>query len=149
MNPQLAPNTLLVVDDNPDDFFAVERCLQEAGIGNPLHHCESAPEALALLAQAEAGGGLPALVLLDINMPGMKGTEMLERLRASETLASLPVIMLTSSNDDRDVLAAFQGRAHSYLQKPLEFPALLQALQRIRTHRIVLGLQPRPEGARR
>ena len=127
-------NTFLLVDDNPDDFFAVQRMLQKGGIRNPLQHCESGEEALEELRAAAKAGALPALVLLDINMPGMKGGEVLTEIRASSdvVLANLPVVMLTSSDDDRDVHAAFKGHASGYLNKPLEVEALERTLERLR-----------------
>ncbi len=127
-------HSFLVVDDNPDDFFAVQRGLQKSGVKNPLLHCESGEEALEQLAAAAKAGGLPALVLLDINMPGMKGAEVLSAIRESEdaALAALAVVMLTSSDDDRDVHAAFKGHASGYLNKPLELEQLERTLERLR-----------------
>lgn len=136
MSKAMAAHSFLVVDDNPDDFFAVRRSLQQAGVRNPLLHCESGEEALTLLTDAAAAGGLPALVLLDINMPGMKGGEVLSEIRANEALAALPVVMLTSSDDDRDVHAAFTGHASGYLNKPLEVEALERTLGRLRDARV-------------
>lgn len=141
MSAPLAANSFLIVDDNPDDFFAVQRSLGQAGLGNPLHHCESGDEALTLLDAAAAAGTLPALVLLDVNMPGMKGGEVLAAIRSRPPMARLPVVMLTSSSDDRDVEAAFKGRASAYLNKPLDFDALIRAVQRIRTHRFEIVLR--------
>jgi len=134
MNKKMPPNSFLVVDDNPDDFFAVQRTLQKAGVKNPLLHCESGEEALEQLRSAAAVRALPAVVLLDINMPGMKGGEVLTEIRASSdtALANLPVVMLTSSDDDRDVHAAFKGHASGYLNKPLEVDALERTLERLR-----------------
>lgn len=138
------PNTFLIVDDNPDDFFAARRTLSQSGLGNPLLHLESGEEALDYLrhrgAWAEQKPPRPALVLLDVNMPGMKGDEVLREIRREPELRSLPVLMLTSSNADRDVLAAFQDGANAYLNKPVEFDTLLRAIQRIRTHRFQIAL---------
>lgn len=142
MNNTLEPDSFLIVDDNPDDVLAVRRCLRQARIGNPLVHCESGEEAVALLESAAAAGRLPALVLLDINMPGMKGGEVLADIRGRLGLPQLPVLMLTSSNDDRDVLAAFKGRAHSYLNKPMEPEGLQKALERLRGRDIEVPLRP-------
>jgi len=139
MNKSKMPeHSFLVVDDNPDDFFAVKRGLQKAGVKNPLLHCESGEEALEQLRAAAAASGLPALVLLDVNMPGMKGAEVLATIRADSAMAGLPVIMLTSSDDDRDVHAAFKGHASGYLNKPLEVEALERALERLRGVKVEL-----------
>lgn len=139
MNKNKMPeHSFLLVDDNPDDFFAVKRELQQAGVQNPLLHCESGEEALEQLQAAATAKGLPALVLLDVNMPGMKGAEVLAAIRADRALASLPVIMLTSSDDDRDVHAAFKGHASGYLNKPLEVGALERTLERVRGVKVEL-----------
>lgn len=134
MNKKMPEHSFLIVDDNPDDFFAVQRALQKAGVKNPLLHCESGEEALEQLRAAAAARGLPAVLLLDINMPGMKGGEVLTEIRASSdvALANLPVVMLTSSDDDRDVHAAFKGHASGYLNKPLEVESLERTLERLR-----------------
>ena len=135
-NNPMPAHSFLLVDDNPDDFFAVKRTLQQAGVQNPLLHCESGEEALEQLRAAAADRSLPALVLLDINMPGMKGAEVLAAIRADRALAGLPVIMLTSSDDDRDVHSAVKGHASGYLNKPLEVEALERTLQRVRGARV-------------
>ncbi len=76
----------------------------------------------------------PALVLLDINMPRMSGIDLLRAIRGEPDLRAIPVVMMTSSNDDRDVLAAFQGGANSYVLKPVTFDGLIRAIQRIKSH---------------
>ena len=131
-------NTILVVDDNPDDFYAVQRELGSSGLRNPLAHCESGEQALDYLHRrghfASPPAPIPAMILLDINMPRMSGIDLLRTIRGEPTLRTIPVIMMTSSNDDRDVLAAFQGGANSYVLKPVSFDGLLRAIQRIKTH---------------
>lgn len=135
---------ILVVDDNPDDFYAVQRALSQVGLGNELVHAESGDDALAMLRGAGGAQPLkPTFILMDVNMPGMKGTEALQAIRSDEKLKSIPVIMLTSSNADRDVVAAFQGGANCYLTKPVEFLALMQALQRIKSHQLEISLNPK------
>jgi len=141
MSDKPEPGSFLIVDDNPDDVLAVRRCLKQARIGNPIVHCESGEEALALLDSAAKAKSLPALVMLDINMPGMKGTEVLAEIRGRLLLPQLPVLMLTSSNDDRDVLAAFKGKANSYLTKPLDEEGLRKALERLQAQGVEVALQ--------
>lgn len=132
----MTPDTILLIDDNPDDYFAIQRCLQQAGLANPLAHIDEPGVGLSRLREAAAHDRLPTLVLLDINMPGMSGTELLAELRGDPRMAWLPVVMLTSSNDDRDVLAAFNGRANAWINKPLDYDGLLLALNKIRSHQV-------------
>ena len=143
MRPTSA-TTILVIDDNPDDFFTVERELAKAGLANPLVHCKSGADGLDYLharnRYAEPPPPLPAFVLLDVNMPKMLGTEVLAAIRGDAALANLPVIMLTSSGDERDVVAAFQGRASAYVTKPIEFDSLIRAVLRIKSHKIELSV---------
>jgi len=138
-------NTILVVDDNPDDFYAVQRELVASGLRNPLKHCETGEEALEFLRRRgrHALAPVPAMILLDINMPRMSGIELLRTIRGEDALRMVPVIMMTSSNDDRDVLAAFQGGANSYVLKPVTFDGLVRAIQRIKSHWFEILLTPR------
>jgi two-component system, response regulator len=150
MTTQIASrNTILVVDDNPDDFYAVQRELTTSGLRNPLASCESGQEALDFLyhrgryATVAATPPPPALILLDINMPRMTGIELLRTIRGDERIRAIPVIIMTSSNDDRDVLAAFEGGANSYVLKPVNFDGLIRAIQRIKTHWFEILLTPK------
>jgi CheY-like chemotaxis protein len=142
-------NTILVVDDNPDDFYAVQRELTTSGLRNPLVNCESGEQALDYLygrgryAAVAARPPMPAMILLDINMPRMTGIELLRTVRGDAALQALPIIMMTSSNDDRDVLGAFEGGANSYVLKPVSFDGLLHAIQRIRSHWFEISLIPK------
>ncbi|MGH8455289.1 MAG: response regulator [Nevskiales bacterium] len=146
MSLQNIANTILVVEDNPDDFYAIQRVFERAALRNPLVHCETGEGALDYLlgrgAYADADVERPALILLDINLPGMKGMDVLQTIRSEATLKSIPVIMLTSSKDDRDVLASFQGRADAYLVKPAEFADFLMALQQLKHHAMHIVLAP-------
>jgi CheY-like chemotaxis protein len=147
MSLQNIANSILIVEDNPDDFYALERVFERAGLHNPLVHCETGEEAMDCLmgrgAYAESEVEIPAMILLDINLPGMKGTEVLQAIREEPTLKGIPVIMLTSSKDDRDVMAAFRGRADAYLVKPAEFQDFLMALQQLKGHGMQIVLPPR------
>ena len=142
-----SPNLILVIDDNPDDFFTVERELAKAGLANPLLHCRSGEDGLDFLharnRYALMQPPLPAFVLLDVNMPKMLGTEVLAAIRGEALTAQLPVIMLTSSGDERDVAASFQGKANAYVTKPIEFDALMRAVLRIKSHKVELSLTPK------
>jgi len=142
-----ANKAILVVEDNPADFFATERGLRKAGLANPIVHAESGEEALEYLHGTGKfeGQGLqkPGIVLLDINLPGLNGGEVLERIRGDERLKLVPVIMLTTSNDERDVQMAYRLGANSYVQKPVDLDGFMAALKRLKDYWFELVILPR------
>lgn len=142
-----ANKAILVVEDNPADFFATERGLRKAGLANPIVHAESGEDALDYLygTGKYSGQGVqrPGIVLLDINLPGLNGGEVLERIRADDTLKLVPVIMLTTSNDERDVQMAYRLGANSYVQKPVDLDGFMAAVKRLKDYWFELVILPR------
>ncbi|HEY7878162.1 MAG: response regulator [Gemmatimonadales bacterium] len=111
---------ILLVEDDDVDVMNVRRAFQRAHVSNPLHVASNGLEALALL----RGNTIPLdrrLVLLDLNMPRMNGIEFLRAIRADEELRSLPVVVLTTSNDERDKVDAYNLNVAGYLLKPVTF----------------------------
>ncbi|MGB3655775.1 MAG: response regulator [Rivularia sp. (in: cyanobacteria)] len=116
---------ILLVEDDEVDIMNVERAFKKANIKNPLYVARNGIEALSML----RGGNkeLPAvpqqrrLILLDINMPKMSGLEFLQTIRADKFLKLTPVVMLTTSNQDRDMIEAFDLNVSGYLLKPVTF----------------------------
>lgn len=144
----IEPNkAILVVEDNPADFFATERGLRKAGLANPIVHAESGEEAMDYLLGAGKfeGQGVqkPGIVLLDINLPGLNGGEVLERIRGDDRLKLVPVIMLTTSNDERDVQMAYRLGANSYVQKPVDLDGFMAALKRLKDYWFELVILPK------
>lgn len=142
-----ANKAILVVEDNPADYFATERGLRKAGLANPIIHAESGEAALDYLAGTGAYAGQgeqkPGIVLLDINLPGLNGGEVLERIRAEERLRLVPVIMLTTSSDERDVQMAYRLGANSYIQKPVDLDGFMSALKRLKDYWFELVILPK------
>ncbi len=123
---------ILLVDDSPDDVFLTRYAFEQNDISNEIVVARDGIEALALLLPQDGSEPLrPAIVLLDINMPRLGGLEVLARLRADPRTRSLPVIVLTTSTEDRDVAESYSLGANSYVPKPVtpeEFLAAAKAL---------------------
>ena len=114
------PLNILLVEDDDVDVMNVRRAFQRAHVSNPLHVASNGIEALELL----RGDTIPLgrrLVLLDLNMPRMNGIEFLRAIRADVALRSLPVVVLTTSNDERDKVDAYNLNVAGYLLKPVTF----------------------------
>lgn len=109
---------ILLVEDNEDDVILVQRSLRKAGVTAPVHVVRDGDEAIAFLERAAVAPSLPALVLLDLKLPRRSGLEVLAWIRAHQGLASLPVVMFTTSTQDADVGEAYRLGANSYLKKP-------------------------------
>lgn len=112
--------TILLVEDDEVDVMTVKRAFKKANIANPVHVASNGVEALQMLRD----GSLPEsrrLILLDLNMPRMNGIEFLRELRKDPELANLTVVVLTTSNEDRDRVDAYQLNVAGYLLKPVTF----------------------------
>jgi CheY-like chemotaxis protein len=106
---------ICLIDDDPDHVLIITRAIREHGDESTIHAASDGDEALAWLRSAET---LPDLVLLDINMPGLSGFDVLEALKADERLKTVPVVMLTSSDASADVARAYELGASGYISKP-------------------------------
>ena len=118
---------ILLVDDDVVDVMNVKRAFERGHITNPVWTASDGIEGLAML----RGTQLPAerrVILLDVNMPRMNGLEMLTELRADPALSMTPVVMLTTSNDDRDRIEAYRLNVAGYLLKPVTFVAFVELM---------------------
>ncbi|MDZ7373394.1 MAG: response regulator [candidate division KSB1 bacterium] len=118
------PFTILLVEDNPDDSILIRRALEKTGVGHRIQWVQSGEAALSYLEGQDHFGDrlrypLPALVLLDLRLPGLSGFDVLAWIRGHPRLRTLPVVVLTSSGDLRDVNRAYELGANSYLTKPI------------------------------
>lgn len=138
---------ILVVEDNPADFFATQRGLRKAGLANRVVHCTTGEEGLDYLLHRGQYGPVrpekPGVILLDINLPGISGAEVLQAIRSDERTRSIPVIMLTTSNDERDIEIAYRYGANSYVQKPVDLDGFMAALQRLKDYWFELVILPK------
>jgi CheY-like chemotaxis protein len=125
---------VLVVEDNAEDFAALSRVFRKHALQNPVLRCEDGDQALAYL----QGYGtavdwpplLPALVLLDLNLPGTDGREVLAILKQDPHLRTIPVVVFSTSSSQLDIEHCYQLGANSYLTKPIEYAAMEAKIQR-------------------
>jgi CheY-like chemotaxis protein len=118
---------LLLVEDNPDDVLILRRALKDLGMAEALIHVPDAERALAYL--RSTASPRPALVLLDLNLPGMGGVEFLRTIKTEETLAEIPIVVLSTSDEPRDVLDSFDLSVAGYLVKPANYAALVETIK--------------------
>jgi two-component system, response regulator len=121
-------DVILLVDDNPDDVTLTLRAFKQNNIKNQIIVANDGMAALdLLLPQDDAVPLRPAIILLDLNMPRMNGLEVLRRLRSDPSTKMLPVIVLTTSNEDRDIAESYLFGANSFVRKPVTFEEFLEA----------------------
>ncbi len=147
VNPE---QTLLVVEDNNEDYEATRRAFREAGLRGGIHRCEDGDEALDYLhrrgefADPETSPW-PRIVLLDLSLPGTDGREVLRDIKADERLRTIPVVVLTTSNDKRDVRMCYRDGANSYMHKPVDVTAFFAAIQRLKEYWFEAAIVSREE----
>lgn len=113
---------ILIVEDSAIDFEIISRSLKMAGVDCPVYHCEDGDSALEFIAaskKAPSTQGLPKLVLLDLNMPGTDGRQVLKEIKSSKRLRKIPVMVLSTSNNTSDIDACYAEGANSYVKKPM------------------------------
>jgi len=127
---------ILVVEDSPEDFEATERAFKKAELQNPLIHCEDGDDALDYLYQREdyEDAKRPLMILLDLNLPGTDGREVLDIIKADDDLKTIPVCVLTTSASEKDIKGSYKSGANSYVQKPVDFNALVDRLTRVKEY---------------
>lgn len=135
------PNTLssqpiLLVEDSPEDFEATQRAFRKSGLKNPLVRCEDGDQALDYLYRRgeyadPARSPRPGVVLLDLNLPGTDGRQVLSEIKGDERLRDIPVVVLTTSADERDITACYRAGANSYIQKPVDIDGFMKAIERL------------------
>lgn len=142
-----ANSEILLVEDNPDDVFLLNRAFRRANIANSIQVIEDGEAAVQYL----SGQGtyadrqlypLPILMLLDLKLPRRSGHEVLEWLRQQPGLKRLPVVVLTSSQQDIDIDRAYDLGANSYLVKPVGFDALIEMVKNLNVYWITLNKKP-------
>jgi CheY-like chemotaxis protein len=136
---------ILLVEDNPKDEALTLRALKKANIGNRVVVAHDGVEAVDFLLGTAPGGSrneLPQLILLDLKLPKLDGHDVLRRIRGDERTRLLPVVILTTSVEDKDRLQGYALGANSYVRKPVDFSEFAQAVVQLGLYWLVLNQQP-------
>jgi CheY-like chemotaxis protein len=131
---------IVLVEDNPDDQTLTLRALKKQNLANEIIVLNDGVEALAFLLDPEKP--LPHLLLLDLKLPKLDGLQLLRRLRSEPRTQLLPVVVLTSSDEDRDVIEGYRLGANSYIRKPVDFNQFTEAVRQLGLYWLVLNQSP-------
>ena len=143
----MGERTILLVEDNPDDVDLNLRALKKNKILNRVIVARDGAEALDYLFGTGAYAGrdlseMPQVVLLDLKLPKIDGLEVLQRLRADDRTKLLPVVIMTSSNEDRDLIESYRLGANSYVRKPVDFTEFAEAVRQLGLYWLLLNESP-------
>ena len=132
-NSPLKHIEILLVEDSPADVLIAREALSEAKLMNTIHVAEDGVEAMDFLHQRGkfASAPRPDLILLDLNLPRKNGREVLAEIKADENIKHIPVVVLTTSRDEEDILKSYNLHANCYVVKPVEFESFVKAVQSI------------------
>ena len=138
---------ILLVEDNPEDAEMTMHALRQNNLVNRLHWVKDGEEALEYLYRSGRYAGRdparpPKLVLLDIKMPKVDGIEVLRRLKEDERTKATPVVIMTSSNEERDVVESYRLGVNSYVVKPLQFDVFLETVAKIGLYWVLTNRAP-------
>jgi two-component system response regulator len=143
----MVQKTILLVDDNPNDVFLTTRALKKSNIANEIVVAHNGLEALDyLFGTGEYAGRdlaqMPVVVLLDLKMPKMDGQEVLERIRKDPRTRLLPVVILTASKEESDVINCYKSGCNAYVQKPVDFDQFAEATKQLGLFWLVMNEVP-------
>ena len=139
--------SILLVEDSPEDRTATLRAFERAGFRYPIFNCDDGDEALDYLHRRGAYADpekspRPGLILLDLNLPGTDGRQVLVEVKGHEELRHIPVVILTTSADARDIEASYKAGANSYVQKPLDVDGLYRTVEQLKEYWFELVFLP-------
>lgn len=144
----MSDKTILLVEDNPQDEMLILRALKKHNLGNRIDVARDGQQALDYLFRegevaGRPGDGNPAIVMLDIGLPRLSGLEVLARMRADPRTRFQPVVILTSSDEERDRMASYEHGANSFVRKPLDFSDFVETVARLGVYWLATNEPPR------
>ncbi len=134
---------ILLVEDNPIDIDLTLRAFKKRKLANPVTVARDGEEALAFFSRRQINEPLPLIILLDLKLPKVDGLEVLRQIKSQPNLRSIPVIVLTSSSEDREIQTAYQLGANSYIVKPVDFNKFIEVVGQIELYWGVLNTPPK------
>ena len=140
----MTDKVILLVEDNPDDEALMLRAFQRSKLANRIDVARDGAEALAYLIGPSARP-VPTLVILDLKLPKVDGLEVLGRIRSEERTRALPVVVLTSSREEQDLVESYRLGANSYVRKPVDFMQFADATQTLGLYWLVVNEPPPPK----
>ena len=141
---------ILLIEDSPEDYETTTRALRQAGLANLIFRCADGEEALDYLYQRGAYADpsrapRPNVILLDLNLPGTDGREVLAEIKQDERLKHIPVIVLTTSGDERDIEKCYRAGANSYVKKPVNIEGFFHAIQKLKGYWFEIAILPKAD----
>ncbi len=142
--------SILVVEDSPEDWLIMQRAIGKSNLKNRIFRVADGDEALDYLHRRGAyadpsSAPLPCIILLDLNLPGTDGREVLAEIKSDPKLCTIPVVVLTTSKDERDIESCYAHGASSYINKPVDMERFLAAIARLRDYWFEIVVLPKEE----
>jgi two-component system, chemotaxis family, response regulator Rcp1 len=142
METTLAPFKILLVEDNPNDIEITRRALEKGQVKNELTIARDGQDALDILFGSGSRASLPGLILLDLNLPRVDGREVLSRIKGDPDLKRIPVIVLTTSTREEDVVRSYDLGVNTFISKPVRFEDFIKVVTAIQEYWIVIATLP-------
>lgn len=144
--------SLLIVEDCPEDYETTVRAFRQVHLQHPIFHCIDGDDALDFLYQRgrynePALAPRPSIILLDLNLPGTDGYEVLEKIKSDRHLKKIPVVVLTTSSDVRDIEACYAAGANSYVAKPVNLDGFVQIIRQLKDYWFEFVILPQEESS--
>lgn len=138
---------ILTIEDSDEDYFAMTRAFGKSNLDNPVYRCKDGDDALSYLFRQgryadPKTSPRPGVILLDLNLPGTDGREVLQEIKKDAILKKLPVIVLTTSDDARDIDRCYAAGANSYIQKPVDIDRFIEAIRGLKDYWLEIVILP-------